>query len=125
MQRIICCILAAIVLFSLTGCSGNGDIVGIWEQEMEMSILGEGIEEATSIASLCRFAFREDGSGIQEHIMQDGKYPNAVREFTWQLQEDMLTLDFGGGHTETFTLEWNRTSLKLENSRGTYELLKQ
>ena len=125
MQRIICCILAAVVLFSLPGCSGNGDIVGIWEQEMEMSILGEGVEEATSVTSLCRFTFREDGSGIQEHIIQDGNHPDAVREFTWQLQEDMVTLDFRGGHTETFTVEWNRTSLKLKNSRGIYELTKQ
>ena len=125
MQRIICCILAAVVLFSLTGCSGNGNIVGIWEQEMEISILGEGIEEATSVASLCRFTFREDGSGIQEHIMQDGKHPDAVREFTWQLQEDMVALDFGGGHTETFSVACNKTSLKLVNSRGLYELTKQ
>jgi hypothetical protein len=78
MQRIICCILAAIVLFSLTGCSGNGDIVGIWEQEMEMSILGEGIEEATSVASLCRFTFREDGSAVQAELTSCGLGGDAL-----------------------------------------------
>ena len=124
MQRIVCCVLAAVVLFSLTGCSGNGDIVGIWEQEMEMSILGEGIDEATSTTSLCRFTFREDGTGVREHIMLAGNHPDAVREFTWQLDGKTLTLDFGGGHTEEFTATWNKTSLKLENRRGMFELIK-
>ncbi len=122
MKRLLYCVLSALLLFSLTGCAGNGNIVGIWEQEMETTILGEGVEAPISVASLLRFTFREDGTGLQEHIMLDGSHPDAVREFTWKLDDDTLTQDYGGGHTEEFAVVLNNTSLKLENRRGNYEL---
>lgn len=122
MKRLLCCILVLFLMLSLTACGVRPDIVGVWEQEMETTILGEGIEEAVSVGSLRRFTFREDGSGLQEHIMMDGSYPDAVREFTWQLKGDALILDYGGGHTEAFTVELNKTTLKLENNRGSYDL---
>ena len=39
MKRYLCCILAVLILFSLAGCSGSGNIVGIWEQEMDIPYL--------------------------------------------------------------------------------------
>lgn len=124
MKRIICCIFAAILLVSLAGCSANGNIVGTWEQEMEVSILGEGVELATSAPALCRFTFREDGTGLQEHILQDESYPDAAREFTWQLEGDSLTLEYVENHTEVFSVVLAKTSLKLENRRGSYDLVR-
>jgi len=124
MKRYLCCILAALILFSLAGCSGSGNIVGIWEQEMETAILGEGIEEGAAAVSLHRFTFREDGTGLQEHVMLEGGYPDAVREFTWKLEGDTLIQDYGGGHTEEFAVQLSQTTLKLENRRGSYELTK-
>lgn len=122
MKRFLYCVLSVLLLVSLTGCSDNGNIVGIWEQEMETTILGEGIEEPVSVASIRRFTFREDGTGLMEHIMPEGSHPDAVREFTWKLDGDTLIQDYGGGHTEEFSVVLNQTSLKLENRRGSYDL---
>jgi len=122
MKRLICYLLVVPILLSLCACSGKTGIVGIWEQEMEISILGEGVDSPTSAVSLLRFTFREDGTGTQEHIMMEEAYPSAVREFAWQLEEDTLTLDFEGDHTEQFAVATSQTSLKLENSRGKYDL---
>lgn len=122
MKRIFCLIFALTVLFMLTACSGQADITGTWEQKMETTILGEGIEEAVSIASLLRSTFREDGSGLQEHILLDGSYPDAVREFHYHLKEDTLTLVYAEDHMEQFSVKLSKNALKLENPRGSYDL---
>lgn len=122
MKRCLYFALLVTFLISLTACGGKTDIVGTWEQETEIAILGEGIEKATTAASSHRFTFREDGTGIQEHIVADGSYPNAVREFHWQLEGDTLTLVYAENQTEEFTAVLSKTSLKLENRRGGYDL---
>lgn len=116
--------LSMTFLLLLTACGGKVEMTGIWEQEMETAILGEGIGEPTAAASLLRFTFREDGTGLQEHIMLDGRYPDAVREFAWRLDGDTLTLQYAQDRTETFSVAVNKTSLKLENNRGSYDLTK-
>lgn len=122
MKRYIHYILLVLLLLTLTACSNKGDILGVWEQSMETSVLGEGVEEATTVASLRRFVFCEDGSGRQEHIMLDGSYPDAIREFHYHLKEDVLTLVYADDHMEDFTVKVSKNTLKLENSRGNYEL---
>ena len=124
MKRFPWVLISLLFLISLTACSDDQEIIGIWEQEMETAILGEGIEEATSIVSLRRFTFRENGTGIQEHIIADGSYPDAVREFTWKLEEDTLTLEYEENNTDVFAVMMSKTTLKLENPRGSYALTK-
>lgn len=124
MKRFLYTIFLGIILLSLTACGSKAEITGIWEQEMETSILGEGIEAATSVASLRRFTFREGGTGLQEHILLDETYPDAVREFTWQLEDNRLMLEYEENHTEEFSVIVSKNSLKLENPRGTYDLLR-
>ena len=124
MKRLFCILLTLLFLVSLTACGGTADIIGSWEQETETAILGEGIAEPTAAASLLRFTFREDGTGLQEHILLDGSYPDAVREFTWKLDVDALALEYTEGHTEEFSVVLSKTSLKLENPRGSYDLTK-
>ena len=122
MKRVLCWILMAVFLFSLTACGDASGITGIWEQQMEISILG--LEGQTSAASILRFTFRDDGTGTQEQIIKDGTHPNASREFTYQLEGDKLTLDFGDGQKEDFSVVMDVSSLNLENNRGTFELTK-
>lgn len=87
---------------------------------MQTSILG--VEDATAVASLRRFTFREDGTGLQEHIMLDGSYPDAVREFHYHAKDDRLILVYESEHQEEFAVKLSRNSLKLENRRGSYDL---
>lgn len=122
MKRRILALISLFFLMTLCSCAANRDISGVWVQKMEITVLGEGIEEPTSIVSLCRFTFREDGSGLQEHIMVDGSYPDAVREFHYHVKEDTLTLVYAEEHMEEFFVKVNKNSLKLENSRGSYDL---
>ena len=120
MKRLLCWILTAVLLLLLTACGDASGITGIWEQQMEISILG--IEGQASALSVLRFTFREDGTGTQEQIIKDGNHPNARREFTYQQEGDKLTLDYGGGQREEFSVVMDTSTLKLENNRGKFEL---
>ena len=120
MRRFLCCILTAVLLFSLTACGETARITGIWEQEMQISILG--VEGQSSALSVLRFTFREDGTGTQEQIIGNGSYPNASREFSYRLEENRLTLDYGDGLSEEFSVVLDPSTLKLENNRGKFEL---
>ena len=124
MKQLLSIVLTLVCLFSLTACGGKAEITGIWEQEMETAVLGEGVAEQTAAASLLRLTFREEGTGLQEHIMLDGSYPDAVRVFSWKLEKDTLTLEYAEGHTEEFSVTLTKTSLQLENSRGNYDMTK-
>ena len=122
MKRLLCWILTAALLLLLTACGDASGITGIWEQEMEISILG--LDAQTSAASILRFTFRDDSTGIQEQIIKDGSHPNASREFTYRLEGEILTLDYGDGQKEDFSVVMDTSSLKLENTQGTFELTK-
>lgn len=111
-----------VLLILLTACGKTSEITGIWEQEMEISILG--IDGQTSAVSILRFTFREDGTGTQEQIIKDGTHPDTSREFTYLMEENMLTLDFGDGQKTEFSAVMDTSVLKLENSRGKFELTK-
>lgn len=122
MKRLLCCFLSAVLLFSLTACGDASGLTGIWEQEMEISILG--IDGETTAASILRFTFREDGTGTQKQIIKDGTHPDTSREFTYLLEENTLMLDFGDGQKIEFSAAMDTSVLKLENSRGKFELTK-
>ena len=122
MKRLLFCSLLVLFLLSLTACSGNAGITGDWEQEIEINILGAG-ETGTAMA-VVRFSFREDGTGTQEHIISDGKYRDVQRDFSYSLDKDILTLDYGENHAEEFTIVLGENSLKLENHRGIHDLIR-
>ena len=118
MKKLVLLILAAALL--LAGCGKEETLVGIWEQEITVSVLG--VEGQTEAESIVRFTFREDGTGTQEQMILDGSHPDAVRDFSWVLEKKTLTLDYGEGQTAVFTAIVEQEVLKLENHRGSYEL---
>ena len=87
---------------------------------MVISVLGS--DAATQANSVARFTFREDGTGIQTQSIVDGSHPDATREFTWILEDKTLTLDFGDGQTQIFSVTMDTDVLGLENPRGSFEL---
>ena len=124
MKHILHFILTAAVLLSLAACDGgNHNITGIWEQEMQISILGS--DSASSAMSVMRFTFRQDGTGLQEQIIADGIYPDAVREFTYTQLEDEITLNFEGKNKVIFHFVIDGNSLMLQNNRGTFQLTRK
>ena len=122
MRKIVCCTFAIIVVLVLTACSKTMDIVGTWEQEMEMTVLGK--EETSLVDSVCVFIFREDHTGVQKHILTDGSHPDAVREFSYHLDGDVLILNYDENSMEEFTVSVTGTFLQLQNRRGVYDLKK-
>ena len=60
MKKALLAVLLLFLFFTVAGCS-NGDIIGVWEAEMEISVLG--LDKADSAASVLRFTFFEDGTG--------------------------------------------------------------
>lgn len=120
MKRFLCGILMAVFLFSLTACGDASGIIGSWEQEMEISILG--LDDQTTAASILRFTFRDDGTGTQEQIIRDGSHPDISRGFTYQLEGEKLILDYGDGQREEYSVVMDASILKMENNRGKFEL---
>ena len=120
MKRLLCGILMAVFLFSLTACGDASGIIGSWEQEMEISILG--LDDQTTAASILRFTFRDDGTGTQEQIIRDGSHPDISRGFTYQLEGEKLILDYGDGQREEYSVVMDASILKMENNRGKFEL---
>ena len=120
MKRFLCGILMAVFLFSLTACGDASGIIGSWEQEMEISILG--LDDQTTAASILRFTFRDDGTGTQEQIIRDGSHPDISRGFTYQLEGEKLILDYGDGQREEYSVVMDASILKMENKRGKFEL---
>ena len=121
MKRLICTILALFLLL-LAGCSSQEKITGVWEQEMEMSVLGLGVEEPATVLATARFTFREDGTGSLEMIITDDTHTNSAREFSYHLAEDTLTLDCGEDQIWLYTVALEGDSLTLSSDRGQYDL---
>ena len=115
-------ILCLVALLLLAGCSGKMDITGVWEQEMEISILGT--EKPETVSSVVRFAFREDGTGTMEQLIPDGNHPDARTEFSYELKENTLTVNMGNNRISVFEMEFREGILVLQNSRMQYHLTK-
>jgi len=120
-RRFFCLIL---MMLLLTGCAASEPIVGSWEEEITISVLGIGQSDAEA-AAVTRFLFRENGSGSWAMAFADGSHPEAVREFSYSLEEDVLTLTFKQeDHPIQFTMTLTGDSLRLENDRGTFHLIR-
>lgn len=120
MKKVLCIVFALFLSVVAAGCSDTGDIVGVWEQAMEISILG--LEKADSTMSVTRFTFLADGTGSQEQIIPDKSYPDAIRAFSYDLDGDMLTLHYGDGQMVTYTVLLNKNSFQLKSNRIDYQL---
>lgn len=119
MKRWLCIVL---ILLLLTGCGAPETIVGTWEAEMTVSVLGID-QPGTEAPAVTRFIFRKDGTGSWGTEISGGSYPEAVREFSYSLEEDVLTLTFAQEDSPTrFTAVLSGDSLTLENPRGSFLL---
>lgn len=119
-----------ICVLAMAGCgqARRNSILGSWEAETEMSILGVSVaddEGAQSVAAIYCFDFFEDGTGASS-ILADPKYadriPNTNVDFTYMLDGDKLTITYENGNTEIFTISFLDEKLIL-NGRASIELV--
>lgn len=108
-------------LLLLSGCSKPSGIVGTWEEEIQVSILGS--EQPGEAAAVTRFVFREDGSGSWGTEILDGSHPETVRDFHYRQEEENLVLSFKEGSADTgFSMALSEDTLKMESNRGSFLL---
>ena len=131
MKKFIAIILA---LFCLAGCGQNkvdeNPILGSWEAESEMSIIGVSIlnmEINQTIDMIWCFEFLEDETGKSTIIVDEeyGKYiPNMSESFQYKLDGDKLELIYEKGNTQTFTVSFADEKLILDG-RTRLELVRK
>ncbi len=119
MRRLICVLL---MLLLLTGCTSSNPIVGTWEAEITVAVLGMD-QEGHEASAVTRFTFRKDGTGSWGTSITDGSHPETVREFLYTLEENHLILTYQEDIASTeFIATLNGDMLTLESNRGSFQL---
>ena len=124
MKRLIAFVFVSIYVLAMAGCTQNranrGTILGSWEAEIEVSLLGVSVADDNgpqSVAAIYSFNFFEDGTG-ERCIIIDEKYtehlPNANEHFTYILDGDELTLTYENENSEKFTVSFSDEKLILD-----------
>ena len=122
MKKVLCLVFAVCLLLTVAGC-GQGErnpILGSWEAETQISILG--VSGNQTVDAVYRFVFNEDGTG-ESHIVTDVNLPDPAGTFTYTLEEDQLVLTYEGGMTQTFTVTFGENTMTLDG-RAHLELVK-
>ena len=96
-------IALAAALLLLVGCGAESapqdglemeekGLTGTWEGTTEMSVLGEGVEEPTTVVGTIRFIFEKEENGVME--MDFGtEIPPISQNFTFTAEGNQLTLE--------------------------------
>ena len=123
MRKVFCfvlalCILLAVILWSQSRGDRNS-ILGSWETEMQVSVLGASGPDAgeqTAEVLYC-FVFYEDGTGrrnMRAHEKYAGRIPDIQESFAYMLEGDTLTLTQENGNTQIFTVSFSGQTLILD-----------
>ena len=91
MKKKLCLVLAALLVVSLVGCGQEPTVVGTWEEEITVSVLGVTEKEGTYPA-LLRYTFAEDGSGVREVIQDVHPEDPQTELFTYSVEGDKLII---------------------------------
>ena len=111
-------------LVLLAGCTEDPGLTGTWEAEIQISVLGPETQEQRN--GVTRFVFCSDGTGTWCTEISGGDYPQAVREFRYTQNGNVLTLTYGEEEVDTeFTMLLTGDSLKVENQRGSFDLVRK
>ena len=115
---LVLCVLLAVVLWSQSRGNRNS-ILGSWETEMQVSVLGvsgpDGREQTAEV--LYCFAFYEDGTGRRNITAREeyaDRIPDIEESFTYLLEGDILTLTQENGNTQVFTVSFSGQNLILD-----------
>ena len=111
------------VLVLLAGCGGKSSgekaLIGTWEGQTEMSVLGEGVENPETVTGTVSFTFDEEKNGILE-LDVGGNYAAISQNFTYTVEKDKLTLQLPDQTMEyTFVLDGDALGL---HGRANFDL---
>jgi len=109
---------------TISACSKPETIVGTWEGEVSVSILGLENEEGEKIESeqptTVYFVFNDDGTGMYGIITPEilSSYESNPLSFTYEIQDNVLLLLFKERSTERYEYVLKGDSLFLSGSMG-------
>ena len=66
MKHVTAFLVTLLLAFSCTACGGEDTLVGTWEGMIELSVLGESVQEPGTTTETIRLTFSEDGTGSME-----------------------------------------------------------
>ncbi len=113
-QRKIACLLIAVMLLGLfAGCSAQSKLVGVWETQTEISILGVSIDLPFIDDCTVSFSFEKDGTGSRTADFGDS-FPAVSQAFTYSVEEGKLTLTYESGSVEEYTFTVEKDVLSLD-----------
>ena len=91
MRKFFCLMLAVLLVLTLCGCAKEPTIVGTWEEEITITVLGKTEQEGNHPA-LLRYTFAEDGTGTREVIPDTIPEHTQTDRFTFAVEGDVLTI---------------------------------
>ena len=114
-------LLCAVLLLGLLGgCGAKNSIVGEWNAETKLSVLGDDQYDGDTDAEVT-FSFREDGSGSMEMDFPDPLPDPGERSFRYSVEGDKLILAYDNQQKSEFTFVLEGDTLKLDG-RASLEL---
>ena len=111
-------VVSAILVLALLLCACGSaakepSLVGTWEGEMEVSILGQAAQDGpVSETATTRLTFREDGTCLWETSLPE-PYPSTAQAYNYAVEGDSLTLGIENGREETIPFSVSGDSLQL------------
>ena len=112
MKKFFCFGLVLCVLLAAAGCAREENpIVGEWEAEVQVSVLGVE-EENRTLPAVYRFAFRADGTG--ESGVEAAGQPSVKESFAYTQVENALELTYESGLVQTYAMSFSGEKLILD-----------
>ena len=114
MKHVTAFLVTLLLALSCTACGGEDTLIGSWEGPLEVSILGEGIEEAKTSEGSILLTFGENNSaGLLYFPGPDLPVQDAIL-LQYTTEGDQLTLTFDSGQTMVFTYHLDGDTLNLD-----------
>ena len=114
MKHVTAFLMTLFLLFSCTACGGEDTLIGTWEGPLEVSVLGESVQEPGTTTETIRFTFSEDGTGSMEITSDLILAEMPYQSFQYTPDAEQLTLTLDNGQTMEFTYHLDGDTLSLD-----------
>ena len=112
-RKIALLLIAAMLFGLLAGCSAQSKLIGTWETQTEVSILGVSIDIPFIDNCTVSFSFEKDGTGSRTSEF-GSSLPSISQAYTYSVEDGTLTLTYESGNTEEYTFTVEKDVLILD-----------